>query len=83
MVNTMPETIPGHPVFAQVDALYARAPAGMDENEVVRWVQHTAEIPCPRCGDPLWVLRTRRAGNRGFYHLAMCQREDCSFQIDD
>lgn len=72
-----------HPVFAEIDAWYASAPAGMSENEVVRWVQHNAEIPCPSCGEPLWVLRTSRAQNRGFYHLAMCQREECTFQVDD
>jgi hypothetical protein len=31
----------------------------------------------------LWVTRSLRAQNRGFYHLAMCQNPECSFQIDD
>ncbi|HEX8917528.1 MAG TPA: hypothetical protein VF898_03415 [Chloroflexota bacterium] len=70
-------------IFEQIEAWYACAPADLEENEVVRWVQHTAEILCPQCGEPLWVLRTRRAQNRGYYHLAMCQRPDCPFQIDD
>ena len=77
------ERLRTHPVFEQIDAWYAQAPAAMPENDIVRWVQHNAEIPCPRCGDLLWVLRTRRARNPGFYHLAMCQSEGCSFQIDD
>lgn len=72
-----------HPVFAEIDAWYARAPASLGENEVVRWVQHSADIPCPACGEPLWVLRTRRAQDRGYYHLAMCRDEDCTFQVDD
>lgn len=79
----MAETVPGHPIFAEVDAWYARAPAEMGENDVVRWVQRSAEIPCPECGELLWVLRTRRAHDQGFYHLVMCQNEDCTFQIDD
>lgn len=70
-------------VFAQIEAVYARAPAGMSDNELTRWAQRNAEIPCPECGAPLWVMRARRAQNRGFYHLAMCQTPDCSFQIDD
>lgn len=70
-------------VFVQIDSWYAQAPDEMNENEVIRWVQHHSEIPCPSCGDPLWVLRTPRAQNRGFYHLAMCQRPDCTFQMDD
>jgi predicted RNA-binding Zn-ribbon protein involved in translation (DUF1610 family) len=70
-------------IFEQIDAWYGRAPSGMSENERVRWVQYSSEIPCPACGEPLWVLRTRRAQNRGIYHLAMCQRPGCDFQIDD
>lgn len=70
-------------VFAKIDRWYAQAPVGMSENDVVRWVQYNADIPCPECGDALWVLRTRRAQNRGHYHLAMCRNEDCTFQIDD
>lgn len=70
-------------VFVQIDDWYARAPANVADDELVRWVQHNAEIPCPRCGDLLWVLRTRRARDPSFYHLAMCQNEDCTFQIDD
>jgi hypothetical protein len=72
-----------HLVFVEIDRWYASAPEGMDENELVRWVQHNADIACPQCGDSLWVLRTRRAMNRGWYHLAMCRNEECDFQIDD
>ena len=72
-----------HPVFVEIDRWYDSAPDGISENELVRWVQHNADIPCPDCGEPLWVLRTRRAQNRGVYHLAMCRSEACSFQIDD
>lgn len=72
-----------HPVFAEIETWYARAPGDLDENEALRWVQRHAEITCPDCGDLLFVLRTRRAQNRGFYHLAMCQSPGCAFQIDD
>ena len=40
-------------VFAEIDAWYDRAPGTVSNDEVVRWVQHNAEIPCPRCGDDL------------------------------
>ena len=70
-------------IFAQIDAMFAHAPAQLSENDVVRWVQDKAEIACPICGDALWVMRTRRAQNRGFYHLVMCQNPDCDFHADD
>ena len=72
-----------HPILDEVAAWFARAPAGLSDIDALRWVQRSCEIPCPDCGEPLWVLRTRRAQNRGFYHLVMCQNEDCSFQVDD
>lgn len=79
----MADTVQQDSIFGEIDAWYARAPADMSENDVARWVQRNAEIPCPRCGEPLWVMRSRRSMNRGFSHLAMCQRDDCTFQIDD
>jgi predicted RNA-binding Zn-ribbon protein involved in translation (DUF1610 family) len=69
--------------MAEIDAWYARAPAGLNDEDRLRWVQLNSEIPCPSCGEPLWVLRTSRAQNRGVYHLAMCQNPDCTFQVDD
>jgi predicted RNA-binding Zn-ribbon protein involved in translation (DUF1610 family) len=71
------------PVFVQIDAWFARAPEGLSENEVVQWVHENAEIACPVCGDALWVMRTKRAEERGVYHLAMCQNPACTFQADD
>ncbi|GAC1321345.1 MAG: hypothetical protein NVSMB22_06780 [Chloroflexota bacterium] len=72
-----------HPVFSEIEALYARAPSDLSEDERLRWMQRHCEIACPECGESLFVLRTDRAQNRGIYHLAMCQNPDCSFQIDD
>lgn len=72
-----------HPVFAEIDSWYQRAPAGLNENEIMHWVQRNHEIPCPVCAEPLFVLKTRRSRNRGFSHLAMCERPTCSFQVDD
>ncbi len=71
------------PVVTAIESWYGRAPADLDDNERVHWVQRQAEIPCPECGELLWVMRTSRAQNRGYYHLAMCQSPDCSFQLDD
>jgi predicted RNA-binding Zn-ribbon protein involved in translation (DUF1610 family) len=73
----------GEPIVPQIDGWFARAPEGMSDNDTVTWVQENAEITCPQCGDVLWIMRTRRAQDRGFYHLAMCQNPECSFQIDD
>jgi hypothetical protein len=70
-------------IFAEIDVWFERAPSGMDEGEALRWVQGNADILCPRCDDVLWVTRSTRAQNRGYYHLAMCQNAECSFQIDD
>ena len=70
-------------IVTQIEAWYGRAPDELSESETVQWVQRNAVIPCPECGELLWVMRTSRAQNRGFYHLAMCQATDCSFQIDD
>lgn len=70
-------------LFSEIDAWYARAPEDLTENQVVRWVQYNADIPCPDCGEPLWVMRSRRSQDRGFSHLAMCQSQACNFQIDD
>jgi predicted RNA-binding Zn-ribbon protein involved in translation (DUF1610 family) len=71
------------PLFAEIESWYARAPQDLSENERVRWVQYNAEIPCPRCGEPLWVMRSERSQNRGYSHLAMCQNAHCDFQVDD
>jgi hypothetical protein len=70
-------------IFSAIDGWFARVPDGLDAGEALRWVQGNADITCPECGDILWVTRSLRAQNRGFYHLAMCQNPECSFQIDD
>lgn len=70
-------------VFAQIDEWYARAPGGLSLADTIDWVQYNSEIPCPRCGEFLYVLRGENAGGRGIYHLALCQNEDCSFQAAD
>ena len=70
-------------VIAQIEEWYRRAPVELCQSEAVQWVQRNAVIPCPECGEVLWVMRTSRAQDRGFYHLAMCQAPDCTFQIDD
>lgn len=72
-----------HPVIVEIEAWYGRAPGDLDDNEKLRWVQRHADIPCPNCTEPLFVLQTPRAQNRGWYHLAMCQDPDCTFQVDD
>jgi predicted RNA-binding Zn-ribbon protein involved in translation (DUF1610 family) len=71
------------PVFLQIDSWFARAPEGLSENETVGWVQSNADVVCPECGDVLWIMRARRAQDRGYYHLAMCQNPECAFQKDD
>jgi predicted RNA-binding Zn-ribbon protein involved in translation (DUF1610 family) len=71
------------PMVTDIESWYSRAPDDLTENETVLWVQRHVEIPCPNCGEFLWVMRTRRAQNRGYYHLAMCQSPTCAFQLDD
>jgi predicted RNA-binding Zn-ribbon protein involved in translation (DUF1610 family) len=70
-------------VVADIESWYSRAPHDLSESETAHWVQRHAEIPCPNCGELLWVMRTQRAQNRGYYHLAMCQSQECTFQLDD
>jgi predicted RNA-binding Zn-ribbon protein involved in translation (DUF1610 family) len=70
-------------IFERIDALYATAPRDLGEADRVRWVQREADIPCPECGEPLWVTRAARSRNRGFGHLVLCQNPACSFQADD
>jgi len=70
-------------VFAQIEEWYARAPTGSSIDEAMAWVQDHSEIPCPACGQYLWVLRGENAGGRGIYHFALCQSPDCDFQAAD
>jgi len=70
-------------VVAQIDEWYERAPEGLTIEESIDWVQYNSEIPCPRCGELLWVMRGLNAGDRGTYHLALCQNPACSFQAAD
>lgn len=70
-------------IFHQIEAWYAKAPAGSSAEEAIEWVQDNSEIPCPRCGQYLWVIRGQNAGDRGMYHLALCQNPDCTFQAAD
>ena len=79
----MPTVSPSHPIFLEIDTWYQRVPEDVSPSDAPRWVQRSCEMPCPECGELLWVMRTERAENRGFYHLAMCQNPDCTFQIDD
>lgn len=76
-------TVSASAIFSEIDTWFDRLPSGMEESEAVRWVQQNSDLLCPECGEVLWVMRTERAQNRGFYHLAVCQNEDCSFQVDD
>gem|GEM_PF-3346318 len=76
-------TVSALPIFSQIDSWFDRVPSGMEEAEAVRWVQLSSDLSCPECGEILWVMRTRRAQDRGFYHLAVCQSESCPFQVDD
>ena len=69
--------------FIGIDAWYARAPVGLSVEETIAWVQDNSEIPCPRCGEYLWVIRGENAGDRGMYHLALCQNPECDFQAAD
>lgn len=52
-------------VFAQIDEWYGRAPQDMSLEQRMAWVQDNSEIPCPKCGEWLWVMRGQNAGNRG------------------
>jgi len=70
-------------VFAQIDAWYARAPADLSVEQALDWVQDNSEIPCPSCGEWLWVIRGKNAGDRGLYHLAICQNHECDYQAAD
>lgn len=70
-------------IFTQIDEWYARAPEGSSLESTIDWVQDNSEIACPRCGDWLWVIRGQSAGNRGIYHLALCQNPECDFQAAD
>jgi len=70
-------------IFAQIEEWYARAPSGASVDERIDWVQDNSEIPCPSCGQYLWVLRGENAGDRGMYHLALCQNPECDFQAAD
>ena len=70
-------------IATEIEAWYRRAPDGLSDDEAVKWVHRHADMACPQCGELLWIMRTRRAQNRGFYHLAMCQNSDCTFQFDD
>lgn len=70
-------------IFAAIDTWYGRAPQSATVEEAISWVQDNSEIPCPRCGELLWVMRGENAGNRGLYHLAICQNGDCDFQAAD
>ncbi len=69
------------PIIQQIDDWYSKAPAGSSESEVVEWVQYNSEIPCPLCGDWLFVIRTSNAGDRGMSYLALCQNPECNFQL--
>ena len=70
-------------VQEQIDLWYARAPKEASAEEAIDWVQENSEIACPRCGQYLWVIRAKNAGNRGVYHLALCQSPDCDYQGAD
>jgi predicted RNA-binding Zn-ribbon protein involved in translation (DUF1610 family) len=70
-------------IFAEIDEWYARAPAGASVEQTIDWVQENSEIACPRCGEWLWVIRGDNAGDRGQYHLALCQSPECDFQAAD
>jgi predicted RNA-binding Zn-ribbon protein involved in translation (DUF1610 family) len=70
------------PVFTRIDEWYERAPA-LSAEEVNGWVQDNADIPCPKCGQYLWIIRGENARDRGRYHLAMCENPECDFQAAD
>lgn len=70
-------------ILDEIDAWFDRAPAGLELQETIDWVQYNSEIACPRCGEWLWVMRGQNAGNRGAYRLALCQNPECDFQAAD
>lgn len=67
-------------VFSQIDEWYARAPRQLPVEDAIDWVQDNSEIACPVCGELLWVVRGPNPGDRGTYHLALCQNPECHFQ---
>jgi predicted RNA-binding Zn-ribbon protein involved in translation (DUF1610 family) len=70
-------------LLATVEKWYEQAPAGLSIAAQNEWVQAHAAIPCPDCGQPLFLLRTQRARGRGYYKLVICQNSACTFQVDD
>jgi predicted RNA-binding Zn-ribbon protein involved in translation (DUF1610 family) len=70
-------------IFVQIDEWFAKAPADASTEQAIEWVQDNSEIACPECGEWLWVMRGESAGDRGVYHLALCQNPECDFQAAD